>query len=309
VLLLYILIHENESFKNYVLSKTDIDRLVLPILKILSRPEKNSSHHLYMTLVVLLILTEDDSFCAQINEVVLKKVDLEFYNEDQATANIVETINFSSLVQLVLMRVIQFNLSRVKDQYLHTNCLAALSNVGMRLKGIHRRVSQRFLNLITIISKRLDISNDEANHVAILKTLLDIINACLNQSLEQNLELVYHLLHQRASINRLRSIPGLAELVDNIELVIGFFSGHLKLGKDDATVLNTAEIQKIIGQVVRQLPRSKLKQFPPLKFHYEEDESPEKFFVPYTWSVIYRSFSQIGWDVAKVQLFEVDAFL
>lgn len=289
MLLLYILIHENESFKNYVLSKTDIDRLVLPILKILSRPEKNSSHHLYMTLVVLLILTEDDSFCAQINEVVLKKIDLEFYNEDQATANIVEIINLSSLVQvfyyrvscvlnkikLVLMRVIQFNLSRVKDQYLHTNCLAALSNVGMRLKGIHRRVSQRFLNLITIISKRLDISNDgnfityqiiypvtihlEANHVAILKTLLDIINACLNQSLDQNLELVYHLLHQRASINRLRSIPGLAELVDNIELVIGFFSGHLKLGQEDSTVLNTAEIQTIIGQVVRQLPRSKLK--------------------------------------------------
>lgn len=309
VLLLYILIHENESFKNYVLSKTDIDRLVLPILKILSRPEKNSSHHLYMTLVVLLILTEDDSFCGQINEVGLKKADLEFYNEDQATANIVEIINLSSLVQLVLMRVIQFNLSRVKDQYLHTNCLAALSNVGIRLKGIHRRVSQRFLNLITIISKRLDISNDEANHVAILKTLLDIINACLNQSLDQNLELVYHLLHQRASINRLRSIPGLAELVDNIELVIGFFSGHLKLGKDDTTVLNTAEIQTIIGKVVRQLPRSKLKQFPPLKFHYEEDQNPEKFFVPYTWSVIYRSFSQIGWDVAKVQLFEADAFL
>jgi len=95
--------------------------------------------------------------------------------------------------------------------------------------------------------------------VAILKTLLDIINACLNQSLDQNLELVYHLLHQRASINRLRSIPGLAELVDNIELVIGFFSGHLKLGKDDTTVLNTAEIQTIIGKVVRQLPRSKLK--------------------------------------------------
>ena len=104
MLLLYILIHENESFKNFVLSKTDIDRLVLPILKILSRPEKNSSHHLYMTLVVLLILTEDDSFCAQINEVVLKKIDLEFYNEDQATANIVEIINLSSLVQVFYLR-------------------------------------------------------------------------------------------------------------------------------------------------------------------------------------------------------------
>ena len=101
MLLLYILIHENESFKNYVLSKTDIDRLILPILKILSRPEKNSSHHLYMTLVVLLILTEDDTFCAQINEVVLKKADLDFYNEDQATANIIEIINLSSLVQVI----------------------------------------------------------------------------------------------------------------------------------------------------------------------------------------------------------------
>jgi hypothetical protein len=58
-----------------------------------------------MTLVVLLILTEDDSFCAQINEVVLKKIDLEFYNEDQATANFVEIINLSSLVQVFYYRL------------------------------------------------------------------------------------------------------------------------------------------------------------------------------------------------------------
>lgn len=43
---------------------------VLPILEILYHVEDRNSHHVYMALIILLILTEDDTFNRSIHEVV-----------------------------------------------------------------------------------------------------------------------------------------------------------------------------------------------------------------------------------------------
>lgn len=43
---------------------------VLPILEILYHVEERNSHHVYMALIILLILTEDDAFNRSIHEVV-----------------------------------------------------------------------------------------------------------------------------------------------------------------------------------------------------------------------------------------------
>lgn len=43
---------------------------VLPILDILYHVEERNSHHVYMALIILLILTEDDAFNRSIHEVV-----------------------------------------------------------------------------------------------------------------------------------------------------------------------------------------------------------------------------------------------
>jgi len=81
----------------------------------------------------------------------------------------------------------------------------------------------------------------------------------LLNNLSQNPELLYHLLHQRAVISKLRGKSGLADLVDNIELVIGFFSGHLKLADENTPTLTLETIQLTITNSVRQLPLSKLR--------------------------------------------------
>lgn len=131
-MLLYTLLHENSSFRTYVLSKTDVDRLVIPLLKILHCAGEHSSNHVYMALVILLILSEEDSWCLQVNEIVVSDIDALFYAENQATSVKLNGINLGSLILLTIVRMIQFNLSRVKDQYLHTNCLAALANMSSR---------------------------------------------------------------------------------------------------------------------------------------------------------------------------------
>lgn len=43
---------------------------MLPILEILYHVEERNSHHVYMALIILLILTEDDGFNRSIHEVV-----------------------------------------------------------------------------------------------------------------------------------------------------------------------------------------------------------------------------------------------
>ena len=144
-LLLYTLLHENASFRTFVLSKTDVDRLVIPLLKILHCAASHSGNHVYMSLVVLLILSEEDSWCRQVNEIIVSDSDVAFYIENQATSVKLFGINLGSLILLTIVRMIQFNLSRVKDQYLHTNCLAALANMSSRYEQFGKYdLSDRF---------------------------------------------------------------------------------------------------------------------------------------------------------------------
>lgn len=70
-LFLYLLVHKNSSFRDYILSKTsDLDNLVIPILKVLYDCPEKSSHHVYMALILLLILTEDRLFNESVHEIV-----------------------------------------------------------------------------------------------------------------------------------------------------------------------------------------------------------------------------------------------
>ena len=70
-LLLYILIHRNVHFRTYILSRTsDLDQIVIPILKIMYDCPERSSHHVYMALILLLILTEDTLFNESIHDIV-----------------------------------------------------------------------------------------------------------------------------------------------------------------------------------------------------------------------------------------------
>ncbi|KAA8584490.1 hypothetical protein FQN60_008275 [Etheostoma spectabile] len=137
-LLLYTLLHQNTNMRTYMLSRTDMDNLVLPILEILYHVEDRNSHHVYMALIILLILTEDDAFNRSIHEVVLKNVS--WYTERTLTE-----ISLGSLLILVVIRTIQFNMTRTRDKYLHTNCLAALANMSAQFRCLHQYAAQRII--------------------------------------------------------------------------------------------------------------------------------------------------------------------
>ncbi|VTJ91037.1 Hypothetical predicted protein, partial [Marmota monax] len=137
-LLLYTLLHQNSNVRTYMLARTDMENLVLPILEILYHVEERNSHHVYMALIILLILTEDDGFNRSIHEVILKNIT--WYSE-----RVLTEISLGSLLILVVIRTIQYNMTRTRDKYLHTNCLAALANMSAQFRSLHQYAAQRII--------------------------------------------------------------------------------------------------------------------------------------------------------------------
>lgn len=145
-LLLYLLLHRNERFYKFVMSQPN-QELVIPILQILYNAPDSSSHHIYMSLIVMLILSEDDGFNKNVHEIMLKNI--LWYTERS-----ISEISLGGLIVLVIIRTIQYNMLKVRDKYLHTNCLACLANMSSKFRYLHPYVSQRLVSLWETLAKK-----------------------------------------------------------------------------------------------------------------------------------------------------------
>lgn len=320
-LLLYTLLHQNSNMKTYMLSRTDMENLVMPILEILYHVEERNSHHVYMALIILLILTEDDTFNRSIHEVILKNIN--WYTERALTE-----ISLGSLLILVVIRTIQFNMTRTRDKYLHTNCLAALANMSAQFRCLHQYAAQRIISLFALLSKKHnkvleqatqslqrqlgaddntalpDYAQDLSVIEEVIRMLLEIINSCLSNSLHHNPNLVYALLYKRELFEQFRSHPSFQDIMQNLDTVIGFFSQRLEQAGTD---LSVETVQEVIKKGVVALPKDRLKKFPELKFKYVEEDQPEDFFIPYVWSLVFNSGVGLYWNSQGIELFSMDS--
>lgn len=318
-LLLYTLLHQNANMRTYMLSRTDMDNLVLPILEILYHVEDRNSHHVYMALIILLILTEDDAFNRSIHEVVLKNIS--WYTERTLTE-----ISLGSLLILVVIRTIQFNMTRTRDKYLHTNCLAALANMSAQFRCLHQYAAQRIISLFALLSKKHNKVLEQATQSLrgrqgdntalpdyaqdlnvieeVIRMMLEIINSCLCNSLHHNPNLVYALLYKRELFEQFRTHPSFQDIMQNLDTVIGFFSQRLEQAGSD---LSVERVQEVIMKGAQALPKDRLKKFPELKFKYVEEDQPEDFFIPYVWSLVFNSGVGLHWSPHGIELFSMDS--
>uniref|UniRef100_A0A4W2BU27 Dymeclin n=1 Tax=Bos indicus x Bos taurus TaxID=30522 RepID=A0A4W2BU27_BOBOX len=374
-LLLYTLLHQNSNIRTYMLARTDMENLVLPILEILYHVEERNSHHVYMALIILLILTEDDGFNRSIHEVMLKNIT--WYSE-----RVLTEISLGSLLILVVIRTIQYNMTRTRDKYLHTNCLAALANMSAQFRSLHQYAAQRIVSytcrhlrryvyvldklyfphshcstlqhcfstlsdngeellsltcshilrsyassLFSLLSKKHNKVLEQATQSLrgslsssdvplpdyaqdlnvieeVIRMMLEIINSCLTNSLHHNPNLVYALLYKRDLFEQFRTHPSFQDIMQNIDLVITFFSSRLLQAGAE---LSVERVLEIIKQGVVALPKDRLKKFPELKFKYVEEEQPEEFFIPYVWSLVYNSAVGVYWNPQDIQLFTMDS--
>ncbi|XP_050521533.1 dymeclin isoform X1 [Daktulosphaira vitifoliae] len=280
-LLLYHLIHCNNNFKSFLLARTDIEVILIPLLRTIYNTQTSRFQHMYMALIVLLILTEDQLFNKTVHSIILKSIT--WYQE-----RMVSEISLGGLIILVTTRTAQFNLLKMRDKYLHINCFAALANMSSQFNQLHPYVCQRMISLYEVLSKTfLRCPNQDMSAIEeALRIVLEVINSCLCNQLIHNPNLVYALLYQRKVFEPLKSHEAFHDVIQNIDMVITFFSA--KLEKEEE-LLNSSDVTSVLARVQHwslQWPRDLMKKFPDLKFKYVEEEKPEEFFSPYVWSLV-----------------------
>lgn len=306
-LLLYLLLHKNQRFYKYIMGQENLQNLLIPILQILYNAPHSTSHHIYMSLIVLLILSEDDGFNKSVHQIMLKNI--HWYTERS-----ISEISLGGLLILVVIRTIQYNMLKTRDKYLHTNCLAALANMSGQFRSLHPYVAQRLVSLFETLARKhsrldnqlkqpsnnedvvaVDVSSsslpddmDLSVLEEVLRMVLEILNSCLSHQLVYCPNLVYTLLYKRNVFENFRSNPAFQDIIQNIDMVVGFFSSRLQRVQDQKGELGVNEVLEVISKGASQWSsdRLRVRKFPDLKFKYVEEDAPEEFFIPYVWSLV-----------------------
>ncbi|KAE9455383.1 hypothetical protein C3L33_12704, partial [Rhododendron williamsianum] len=340
VLLLYSLVHGNSDFLEYVLVRTDLDTLVwgssidgeganliksyllMPLLETLYNAPKRSSNQIYMVLIILLILSQDSSFNASIHKLILPSVP--WYQE-----RLLHQTSLGSLMVIILIRTVKYNLSKLRDVYLHTNCLATLANMAPHVHRLSAYASQRLVSLFDMLSRKysklaelksnkIQIGNGESRgdnlpedmstelhiYTDFLRIVLEILNAILTYALPRNPEVVYAIMHRQEVFQPYKNHPRFNELLENIFNVLDFFNSRMDAQRTDGEW----SVEKVLQVIIincRSWRGEGMKMFTQLHFTYEQESHPEEFFIPYVWQLA-LSRSVISFDPSSINLFPVD---
>jgi hypothetical protein len=301
-------------------ARSDLDTLLLPLLELLYGAPDRGANQLYMLLIILLILSQEPSFAGNVHRVALPSVP--FYRE-----RLLAGTTLGSLLVVLLLRTAHQNLAAGKDVYTHTNTLAALANLAPHMAGLSAHAAQRLVSLFHLLARRharLEAAQLAAAGAAagsadpgaeqralelqlyadFLRIVLEIVNAVLAQALPANPELVYALLHRQEVFAPFRAHPRYAELMENVATVTEHFGRRVDeaLGGLPAGAVSAGRVLDVIRLHSRGWRRDRLRAVPELRFSYEEEASPEEFFVPYVWSLAVAEPS-IPWTLSAIALF------
>ncbi|KAJ4828586.1 hypothetical protein Tsubulata_019592 [Turnera subulata] len=321
VLLLYTLVHGNTDFLEYVLVRTDLDTLLMPILETLYNASKRTSNHIYILLIILLILSQDASFNASIHKMVLPNVP--WYQE-----HLLHQTSLGSLMVIILIRTVKYNLSKLRDLYLHTTCLATLANMAPHFHRLSAYASQRLVSLFYMLSRKYnklaeqidgkkgkggsvehdtpteDISAELHIYTDFLRIVLEILNAILTYALPRNPEVVYAILHRQEVFQPFKNHPRFHELIENIYMVLDFFNSRVDAHTQEGE-WSVEKVLEVINTNCRSWRADGMKMFTQLHFSYEQESHPEEFFTPYIWRLALSSCG-LNFDPSAINLFPVD---
>ncbi|KER22170.1 hypothetical protein T265_14931, partial [Opisthorchis viverrini] len=338
-LLLYLLLHRNAHFRNFLLQRRNYDKLLLPLLNIIYRSPGDSSPLVYMALIIVLILTESEQFNEEIHSVPINWV-------TWSANRRISGVSRGSLLILILLRTIRYHLNRLKDRYLHVNILAALANLSAKVTNMHSFVSDSFMCILQLLAKRYNrtveqlrllsvketqsvddtsIANTDkqtgsANAVTheedalvqelslleeVIRMVLEILNSILTHVLAENVNLTYSLLYKRDCLNSLRSHPAFQSVIQNLDTIISYFTKKMEQELGETPTSPSALLELIRKHSPHINRHCNLKKFPDLKFKYVEEESPDEFFIPYVWTIVLHQ-SGIAFQTEGLSLFSTE---
>merc|ERR1719189_1530245 len=131
---------------------------------------------------------------------------------------------------------------KMRDKYLHTNCLAALANMSSQFKSLHPYVAQRIVSLFETLARKharlvdgLETVTDEVQEEGfdevsealqdaavleeVLRMVLEIVNSCLVHQTQHNPNLIYTILYKREVFEVSGRNPAFQDLMGNITIV------------------------------------------------------------------------------------------
>jgi len=322
--LLYLMLHGNRDFLDHTLSRADPDTLLMPLLRTLYGVQTLRHNQLYMLLIVLLMLTQDEGFISTAHSVVLPSVP--WYKE-----RILQKISLGSLIVVLIFRTVQYNTASMQDAYVHTNCLAALANMAPTFKKMHPHAARCLVSLYEVLSRKYiklrdtraaitpqpedDVGEDEDGDAELLRLEdelgaytdfvrmgLEVLNVALATTPAQNEHLIYALLERQRVFDSLKSHERFWDLIENISHVIVHFGGALQPTTHGETAEAVWSVDKVIAAIrsaSRTWSSSQMSNVPDPRFTYEQEASPEEFFTPYVWLIVYEQ-AGISWQPNRI---------
>ncbi len=174
-LLLYTLLLASPRFAQSISARSDLDKLIMPLLRSLyfsttmahsdSIVRQKSPQHsalsqascpfrsqsqLYVILILLLIFSQDPSFGRDsFRRVRLPTASVLWYKERH-----IKEASLGSMILLVVLRAISFNLNRLHDEFLLSNCCAVLLNLSPHTLIQDYYVATRLISVTNSCFKR-----------------------------------------------------------------------------------------------------------------------------------------------------------
>jgi hypothetical protein len=252
-LLLYTLLQASQSFADSIAVRSDLDTLVLPLLRTLymatslkhyaaldyastavaggandnaheqqavsirSCPFRSLSQ-LYVIIILLLLFSQDLSFGSDAFRRVMVP-SISWYKERH-----IKDISLGSVLVLCLLRSLTFNLNRIHDAFLLSNCCAILMNLSTSISDLHEYAALRLAAVTLSSMKRYatlkqenpdadeeDLANPTAMHGEVCRTLLRVVKQCFaTRIIERNLHLVYAMVYHQVEFKKLVAAQGMS---------------------------------------------------------------------------------------------------
>ena len=341
-LLFYSIFQSSPIFAASVAVRSDLDTLIVPMLRTLyfsstlnlysggvrmnggtssisirSCPFRSSSQ-LYVILILLLLFSQDASFGPDaFRRVMIPAVP--WYKE-----RTLKNVSLGSLLLLTILRSITFNLNRLHDTFLLSNCCAVLMNLSPNVVHLHDYAAMRLASMTASCLKKYaamvtkhggkesedDIASPLGMYGEVSRTLLRLVQHCTSpKNIDKNCHLVYALVYHQADFRALfenvDSPFGKSEMMQLAKVI----EMADKLIQDNGEARTAPRALKVLRESMDILKESakdgREKECSDFTFSYEEEADPEIFFVPYVWEVIVCviTSSTIDWDKNRIQIF------
>jgi hypothetical protein len=354
-LMLYTLLQSSPSFAESLAVRSDLDTLVLPLLRTLYFASRTNTYmakdfassastqvldtrscpfrslsQLYVIIILLLLFSQDSSFGRDaFRRITVTNV--LWYKERH-----LRNINLGSVLLLTLLRSLLFNLQRLQDAFLLSNCCAVLMNLSPSVVDLHEYAAMRLASVTVSVMKRhvklhvssaslktegdksgedteADLSTPLGMYAEVARTLLGIIKHCLShRNIERNLHLVYALVYHQVDMLRLfknEKNPYSSKETDRIQSIIQTAASMIQEEGARTAPKALKVLEGKIGRLQKAAAAEKKRkhQVDDFNFTYEEEADPEVFFVPYVWETIVCvvTSSTVEWRKDDIRVFSL----